>query len=160
MQRTRIDIPENKRAELVKLLNSLLADALDLKLQAKQAHWNVKGPNFIALHELFDKVAESADEHADEIAERITALGGLAEGTLDVISKRSTLSAYPLNIATGREHVEALASALAMFAKTVRTAIDRADELGDKDTADLFTVVSRETDKNLWFVDAHTQAER
>jgi starvation-inducible DNA-binding protein len=159
MHRTRIDIPEDRRNPLVALLNERLADALDLKLQAKQAHWNVRGPNFIALHELFDKVAETADEHADLMAERAGTLGGPAQGTVGVVSKQTSLPAYPLDIASGRDHVNALANALATFGKLVRAAIDRANELGDADTADLFTEVSRETDKNLWFVEAHVQAD-
>jgi starvation-inducible DNA-binding protein len=160
MHRTKIDIPKERRAELVKLLNDRLADVLDLHLQAKQAHWNVRGPNFIALHELFDKVAEAAEEHSDLIAERAGQLGGPSDGTVQVVVKKTTLSPYPLNIASGYEHVEALSSALAAFGKLAREAIDRANKLEDADTADLFTEVSRETDQNLWFVEAHLQAER
>lgn len=160
MHRTKIDLPEKTRVELVSLLNERLSDVLDLKLQAKQAHWNVRGPHFFTLHELFDKVAEDADEHADLIAERIGQLGGVAEGTSQVVVKKSTLPPYPLQIAAGRDHVEALSTALAAFARTVREGIDAADKAGDKGTADLFTEVSRETDKNLWFVEGHLQAER
>lgn len=160
MHRTRIDIPESQRKQTIELLNARLADAIDLQLQAKQAHWNVKGPNFIALHELFDKIAEEAEEFVDEIAERATALGGIAEGTSQVVAKRTTLTAYPLDAKDGRTHVEALSSILAAFGKNVRAAIAQADELGDADTADLFTGVSRKADKYLWFVEAHLQAER
>jgi starvation-inducible DNA-binding protein len=160
MHRTKNDIPENRRAEIVKLLNDRLADVLDLKSQAKTAHWNVRGPHFFMLHELFDKVAETADEHADLIAERAGQLGGIAEGTVQIVVKKSSLAPYPTNISSGREHVEALSGALATFAKLVRAGIDQADQLGDKDTADLFTEISRDTDKNLWFVEAHLQAER
>lgn len=160
MHQTRIDLPEVKRAPLSQLLNERLAEVLDLQMQAKQAHWNVKGPSFIALHELFDKVAESAEEHADLIAERIAILGGVAEGTVQVASHKSKLPPYPLNIKDGLAHCNALATTLAAFGKAVRASIDRANELGDADTADLFTEVSRETDKNLWFVEAHLQAER
>jgi starvation-inducible DNA-binding protein len=160
MHKTRIDITANKRTKLCALLNARLADAIDLKAQAKQAHWNVKGPSFIALHELFDSVAGHADGFADTIAERITALGGTAEGTLAVAVERTGLKPYPLDIADGRDHVEALSSALAMAAKSTRAAIDAADDIGDKDTADLFTGISRELDKDLWLVEAHIQAER
>lgn len=159
MHRTRIDLPENKRADLVGLLNARLVDVLDLKMQAKVAHWNVRGPRFIMLHELFDKIAEIADEHADEIAERCAALGGIAEGTVQAVAKSTKLAPYPTSISNGRDHVEAITTALATFAMAVRQAIDRADELGDKDTADLFTAVSRDIDKYLWFVEAHLQAE-
>ena len=157
---TRIDIPAKQRPALIELLNQRLADMIDLHLQAKQAHWNVKGPSFIALHELFDDVAEETDEQADTIAERVTALGGEAEGSLQVVSKQSKLKPYPLHLKTGKEHVEALSDALAAAGKSIRAAIDQSNELGDADTADLFTGISRELDKKLWFVEAHLQADR
>jgi starvation-inducible DNA-binding protein len=160
MHHTKNDIPESKRVEIVKLLNARLSDGLDLALQAKQAHWNVKGPHFIGLHELFDKVHDHAEEWVDLIAERTTALGGVAEGTVQVVSKKTNLSEYPLTISNGPDHVEALASALASFGKLVRASIDKANELGDADTADLFTEVSRGTDQDLWFVEAHLQAPK
>jgi starvation-inducible DNA-binding protein len=158
MHNTKIDLPEDKRTELVEILNQRLADVADLKSQAKQAHWNVKGMHFIALHELFDKVATSADEHTDLIAERITTLGGTAYGTVRQAAQKSSLAEYPLEITDGTAHVDALSSALADFGRKVRADIDRAGEIGDQDTADLFTEVSRETDKNLWFVEAHIQS--
>ncbi|MCE9530094.1 MAG: DNA starvation/stationary phase protection protein Dps [Planctomycetes bacterium] len=157
---TRIDVPTEQRKPLIELLNNRLADMIDLHLQAKQAHWNVKGPSFIALHELFDDIAGEADEHADTIAERVTAVGGEAEGTLAVVAKRSKLKAYPLTIKTGLEHVEALADAMAAVGKAIRAAIGQSDEIGDADTADLFTGISRDLDKKLWFVEAHLQAPK
>lgn len=157
---TRIDIPQPQRVALIDLLNARLADTIDLHLQAKQAHWNVKGPSFIALHELFDDIAGELDEHADTIAERVTALGGEANGTLAAVAKQTKLKAYPSGLKTGREHVEALADAIASAGKGVRAAIAQADELGDADTADLFTGMSRDLDKKLWFVEAHLQADR
>ena len=160
MHKTRIDLAEAVRKAAIALLQARLADAVDLATQAKQAHWNVKGPSFISLHELFDRIAGDGAAHADLIAERIVALGGTAEGTAAVAAERSVLPRYPLAIAAGAEHVEALATALAAFGKAVRADIDRAAELGDQDTADLFTEVSRGADKNLWFVEAHAQASR
>jgi starvation-inducible DNA-binding protein len=160
MHPTRIDIPEDKRIAITRLLNDRLADAIDLKTQAKQAHWNVKGPNFIALHELFDKISEDIDEQVDELAERVTTLGGVAEGTIRAVAARSRLPEYPLHIKSGLDHVQALANSLASFGKAVRAAIDQSTELGDANTADLFTGISRDTDKNLWFVEAHLQADR
>jgi starvation-inducible DNA-binding protein len=157
---TKNDLSSEVRQKVVKLLSDRLADAIDLGLQAKQAHWNVKGPNFIALHELFDSVAGAATEHTDEIAERITALGGVADGTLKSVAARTSLKPYPENLAAGRDHVEALATALAAFGKNIRAAIDLASAAGDQDTADLFTGVSRDVDKKLWFVEAHLHAER
>jgi len=141
------------------LLNQQLADLLDLGLQAKQAHWNVKGPNFIGLHELFDKVAEELEEFTDDIAERAVELGGIAFGTVQSVSGNSRLEAYPLDVTSGREHISALSDALATFGKTTRAAIDAAGKAGDADTADLFTGVSRGVDKLLWMVEAHTQAK-
>jgi starvation-inducible DNA-binding protein len=160
MHKTKNDLPLKKRTEVTKLLNERLADLIDLKLQTKQAHWNVRGPHFIALHELFDKVASAVDEHVDVVAERIGALGGIAEGTLKAVSDRTSLSAYKLDISSGRDHVEALSSALAAAGKEVRAAIDKADSIGDADTADIFTAVSRTLDHYLWFVEAHLQADK
>ena len=157
---TRNDLPARVREQVAELLNARLADAIDLGAQSKYAHWNVKGPNFIALHELFDKVNEEVEDYVDDIAERAVQLGGVAEGTARTASKRSSLAEYPAKAVDGRSHVEALSSALAAFGKSARKAIDQADELGDLDTADLFTEVSRGIDKWLWFVEAHLQAER
>lgn len=159
MHPTRIDIPLKTREQLALILNERLADLLDLQLQAKQAHWNFKGPQFMALHQLFDAVAEAVEEFVDTVAERIVTLGGTAEGTVKAVSSRSKLAAYPEHITSGRDHVAALAAALATVAKTIRDAIDNATELADAGTADLFTEVSRGLDKHLWFVEAHLQSE-
>lgn len=157
LHNTKIDISKAKREKIVAILNSRLADAIDLKSQAKQAHWNVKGMNFIALHELFDRVATELETHIDDIAERVTTLGGTAMGTVRVSARQSSLAEYPLEITDGAAHVDALSSALSDFGKKVRADIDKTDELGDADTADLFTGVSRSVDKLLWFVEAHAQ---
>ena len=157
MHNTKIDIPRETREKLIETLNLRLADAMDLKSQAKQAHWNVKGMNFIALHELFDQVATDVEAHVDTIAERVTTLGGTALGTVRVAAEKSTLSQYPLEITDGHAHVEALSNALADFGRKVRADIDEADALGDMDTADIFTGISREIDKLLWFIEAHIQ---
>ncbi len=157
LHKSKIDIAQGKREKLVVILNQRLADASDLKSQAKQAHWNVKGANFIALHELFDRVATELDPIVDDIAERVTTLGGTALGTVRVAAQSSTLAEYPLEITDGSAHVDALSNALADFGKKVRADIDATDELGDADTADLMTSVSRSIDKLLWFVEAHQQ---
>ena len=158
MHNTKNDLVRGTREEVVEILNARLADVIDLKTQAKQAHWNVKGSHFVGLHELFDRVAIAAEAHTDLIAERITALGGTAFGTARVVAKNSSLAEYPLEIVDGTAHVDALSSALAAFGKNVRRGIDDTDKLGDKTTADLFTEVLRENDKLLWFVEAHIQA--
>jgi len=157
MHPTKNDLPQKTRAKVIAVLSDRLADATDLMLQGKQAHWNVKGPNFIALHELFDKVVESAEEWVDLTAERIVQLGGQAEGTVQATAARTTLAPYPLSIVSGADHVEALSSSLAAYGKKVRSAIEKTDKLGDKDSSDIFTEISRDVDKYLWFVEAHNQ---
>jgi starvation-inducible DNA-binding protein len=159
LYKTGNDIPESQRVKINVLMNSRLADAIDLQAQLKQAHWNVKGPNFIGLHELFDKIAESVEVYVDLIAERIIQLGGIAEGTVRISAKRSRLQEYPLDIADGSTHVDAVVHALSTFGHEVRESIEEADALKDADAADIFTEVSRGIDKWLWFVEAHIQAK-
>ena len=151
------DLSLSRRKELVVLMNQRLADAIDLQMQMKQAHWNVKGPSFIALHELFDQVYGAVSGYVDLIAERIIQLGGIAEGTVRVAASRSQLSEYPLALASGMAHVEAVARALATLGHAARASINEADTLEDAVTADLFTEVARGVDKWLWFVEAHAQ---
>jgi starvation-inducible DNA-binding protein len=158
--KTKNDLPERTRVKAVELLNARLADCIDLQTQTKQAHWNVKGPTFFALHELFDKISGDVQGYVDDMAERAVQLGGVAEGTVRTVAMRSSLAEYSASGADGRSHVDALSSALAAFGKAARKAIDEAHELGDLDTADLFTEISRGIDKWLWFVEAHLQAER
>jgi starvation-inducible DNA-binding protein len=157
---TENDLPKNARVELISIINQRLADAIDLQTQLKQAHWNVKGPHFIGLHELFDKIAEEVESYVDMIAERAVQLGGIAEGTARVTAARSRLDEYPLDIADGSAHVEAVARALSTFGREARLSIDQTDALDDADTADIFTEISRGIDKWLWFVEAHTQAPK
>ena len=160
MQPTKNDLSPKTRKKVIETLADRLADATDLMLQTKQAHWNVKGPSFIALHELFDKINDAAEDWVDLIAERIVQLGGTAEGTVQATAKRTSMKPYSLTIVSGTDHVEALSSSLAAFGKKVRIAIDKTGKAGDADTADLFTEVSRDVDKYLWFVEAHNQASR
>jgi starvation-inducible DNA-binding protein len=156
---TRNDLDEATREKLVTLLNARLADTFDLYSQLKQAHWSVRGSDFIQLHELYDTVAESVLEFVDEIAERATALGGLATGTVRMAAEASSLDEYPLDAIAGEETVQVVADRLATYGAAVREAIDVTDsELGDIDTSDLFTEISRSIDKHLWFVEAHVQA--
>ena len=159
MYKTKNDLPVAARTLLIDLCNARLADAIDLQTQCKQAHWNVKGPDFIALHELFDKLNEDVEEYVDLIAERAVQLGGVAEGTARVVAKHSTLPEYAAKSGSGLAHVDALSSALAAFGKVAREAIAKSDEIKDADTVDMFTEISRGTDKWLWFVEAHLQAE-
>jgi starvation-inducible DNA-binding protein len=154
---TKNDLPLNVRTKAINLLNERLADCIDLQTQCKQAHWNVKGTNFIALHKLFDEINEAVEEYVDLLAERVVQLGGVAEGTARIVAERSGLDQYPLNAVTGREHVEGLSSALAKFGREARAAIDAMDDVGDADSMDILTEISRGTDQWLWFVEAHQQ---
>jgi len=156
---TRNSLPEKTRLEISALLQARLADSIDLMMQAKQAHWNVKGPHFIALHELFDKVYTDTGVYVDLIAERIVQLGGMAQGTIRAAAKASGMPEYPLDISNGKKHVAELAHAVAFYGETIREAIELSTVLGDAGTADLLTQISRGADLNLWFVEAHEQAE-
>lgn len=156
--KTRIDLPPEKRTQLIALLNQHLADTFDLFGQCKQAHWNVKGPQFHQLHLLFDELAELVEGFVDLIAERVTALGGTALGTVRMAGGASRLAEYPLDPGGSMAHVEALADRFAALAASTRAAIDAAGSLGDADTSDLLTEVSRGLDKSLWFLEAHVQA--
>lgn len=155
---TRNDIRQPLRSRLIELLNARLADAIDLQTQTKTAHWNVKGPGFIALHELFDRIHGSVTEYVDLLAERAVQLGGVAEGTARAVAARSELDDYPLDIAADQQHVHAMADALGAFGSRVRRAIGEAEDLHDPGTTDLFTEISRGIDRWLWLVEAHLQA--
>ena len=154
------DISLQRRSELNALLNQRLADAVDLQMQMKQAHWNVKGPSLLGLHELFDKVARTVESYVDVIAKRIVQLGGIAQGTVRVSAERSLLEEYPFTIADGAAHVGAVAKALSTFGHEARSTINQATELGDPDTADLFREISRGIDQWIWFIEAHSQATK
>ena len=154
---TSLKLTESTRQQIIDILNARLADTIDLKTQAKQAHWNVKGPEFFQLHELFDSIAGHLDDHADLIAERVTALGGTALGTARIAASTSAIPEYDLDAVGGLDHVVALSERLAKAANQFRTEIDRTDDLGDKATADLFTQITRDADKDLWFLEAHLQ---
>jgi starvation-inducible DNA-binding protein len=147
------------KAVVIRLLNARLADAIDLALLTKQAHWNVKGRQFIALHEMFDGLRTEIDGHVDTMAERVVQLGGTALGTTQVVAKASALAPYPTGITSAREHLAALIERYASVANATRAAIDAADRAGDKDSADILTGVSRGLDKALWFLEAHVQED-
>lgn len=154
---TSVNLNESTRQKSIDILNARLADTIDLKTQAKQAHWNIKGPEFFQLHELFDSIATHLDDQADLIAERITALGGYALGTARLSASGSSIPEYDLDAVGGLDHVVALSSRLAQAANQFRADIDTTDDLGDKATSDLFTQITREADKDLWFLEAHLQ---
>lgn len=160
MYTTENDVSLDHRTNLNRLMNQRLATAIDLQMQMKQAHWNVKGPSFIALHELFDKAYEEVEGYVDTIAERIVQFGGIAHGTVRSSAASTELADYPAAISDGLAHVEAVARALSTFGSEVRNMICEANELEDAGTADLFTEISRGIDKMLWFVEAHSQAAK
>jgi starvation-inducible DNA-binding protein len=155
LQPTHNKLTQNIRGQSVELLNRHLAAAIDLHGQVKQAHWNVRGPAFIAIHELFDKVAAEVEEYSDMIAERAGALGGVAKGGIKNVSETSFLKPYPLEIDNEQAHIEAVSAALAAFGDSAREAINKSDDFGDPVTADLFTQIVRQLDLKLWFVESH-----
>jgi starvation-inducible DNA-binding protein len=157
MHKTLIDLPLAARKSVIAILQANLSNAVDLGIQAKLAHWNVRGATFISLHELFDKVSEQAFEHADMIAERIGQLGGVVHGTVQETAKETGLPKFSSKFSKPTETVTAVAKALAAFGKSGRAAIETTDDLDDEVTSDLFTEVTRATDKMLWFVEAHLQ---
>ena len=154
---TRNDLPAEVRGRVISLLNQHLADTFDLYSQTRQGHWNVKGPEFFQLHELFDRLADEVEDYVDLIAERVTALGGTALGTARMSAAASRLDEYPADVSRGLSSVEALAARYAALAAFTREAIDLSARAGDADTADLFTEISRGLDKALWFLEAHLQ---
>jgi starvation-inducible DNA-binding protein len=158
MYETLNDLPLATRNRMIELLNARLADAIDLRTQLKVAHWNVKGPQFIALHKLFDEIVDDADEYVDLLAERAVQLGGVADGTARQVAEHSSLDEYgATNGGEGQDHVHAVADALATFGRSAREAIELAADAKDQDTSDIFTEISRGTDKWLWMVEAHAQ---
>jgi starvation-inducible DNA-binding protein len=155
MYNTANTLPAQIRSRSVALLNRHLAAAIDLHAQIKQAHWNVRGPTFIAIHEVLDKVADVVEEYSDKIAERAGTLGGTAEGTVQTAAERSFLEPYRLGVADAATHIAAVTEALAIFGESVRNAIGESDQFGDIDTSDLFTEISRGIDHQLWLVESH-----
>lgn len=160
MYASSIDLPDNVRSSSVALLNARLADAVDLAAQLNYAHWNVHGPHFMALHLLFDALHDEVDGNADLLAERVTAFGGTAEGTLQQAVAATSLPPYPTDANTEHVHLETLGRSFAAFASKVRAAIQDTTDAGDLGTADIFTEISRSADKALWKVEAHFRPKR
>jgi len=155
--KTQNDLSANAKSVSIGILNARLADSIDLALLTKQAHWNIKGPQFISLHEMIDGFRDELDEHVDTMAERVVQLGGTALGTTQVVAKATTLTPYPTEIHKTKDHLAELIQRYGKVANTVRKAIDDTDSAGDVDTSDLFTAYSRALDKQLWFLEAHVQ---
>jgi starvation-inducible DNA-binding protein len=155
MYKSQIDLSEAVRRQSWAVLQGRLSDCLDMEAQLKQAHWNVRGRDFYQLHRLFDELHGEIEELVDIIAERLTALGGVADGRVKMTARATSLSEYPADAVLGDAHLKALARALGQFGAATRRDIDAAAAFGDADTADVFTQVSRTVDKQLWFVEAH-----
>ena len=155
LRQTKNDLPAETRSEVARLLNARLADCVDLQTMCKQAHWNVRGAQFIALHKLFDKVYAAVGDYADLLAERVVQLGGTAEGTARMAAERTTLLDYPSTITRGSEHVAALSDVLAQFGRSTRMGISEMDDLEDYVSMDILTEISRGIDQWLWFVEVH-----
>lgn len=153
-----VGVPDKNRQALIALLNIHLANSTDIHSQVKWAHWNVKGKNFYQLHLLFDSVATHLEDHIDTIAERISALGGVANGTVRESAAKSAISEADLSAYDGPDMVKFLVHNVGHFTNALRTAIQEANDLEDDVTVDLFTTITREMDKDLWFIEAHTQA--
>src|SRR5258707_15819947 len=154
---SRNDLASNTKTVSIGTLNARLADSIDLALLTKQAHWNIKGLQFIALHEMIDGFRTELDEHVDTMAERVVQLGGTALGTTQAVAGSSTLAPYPTDIYAANDHLVALIDRYGKIASAVRAAIDETANAGDADTADLLTAFSRALDKSLWFLEAHLQ---
>jgi starvation-inducible DNA-binding protein len=159
MSRQNKALPEEQQTKLIELLNRRLADTIDLQLQSRQAYWNVKGPHFMALRELFDKVSQGVEEYTNLIAEHIVQLGGIAEGTAQAVARRSSLDEYWPSTAGGQDHINAISTTLSAFGKHARYASAQATELKDTDTAAIFTEIARGIDKWLWFVETSQQGD-
>ncbi|MCQ0969768.1 DNA starvation/stationary phase protection protein Dps [Paracoccus sp. TK19116] len=150
-------LKDNARKTSISELNARLADGIALGLAIKQAHWNVKGPNFIAVHELFDTVYARLQEHIDVMAERVQILDGVAVGTAQKVAADTTLKEYPTDLVKAQDHIKAVCERMRDHGEKLREAIDTTDEAGDADTADIFTAASRTADKDLWFMESHLE---
>ncbi|WP_428030555.1 DNA starvation/stationary phase protection protein Dps [Ancylobacter sp.] len=158
--KTANDVPSNAKKVAIELLNANLASGLDLSLAIKQAHWNLKGPQFIAVHEMLDGFRAEMDGHTDTMAERVVQLGGTALGTTQTVAEGTTLAPYPTDIYAIPDHLKALVERFGVVANSVRKAINESDDAGDPTTADIFTAASRSLDKALWFLESHLEDPR
>ncbi|MBX3390317.1 MAG: DNA starvation/stationary phase protection protein Dps [Phycisphaeraceae bacterium] len=153
--KTHNTLPKKIKADSIEVLQARLSDTLDAWSHTKQAHWNVRGPGFIAIHELFDKVADAIAESADAIAERLATLGGSPSGCSRDVAKNTSLKPYPHGIASEKKHVDALCASLSTLATSWREAIDHCDKSGDAVTTDLFTRLTGDLDKYIWLIESH-----
>jgi starvation-inducible DNA-binding protein len=161
LSETKNDIAQATRKKVASLLVQHVADGLDLHSQSKHAHWNVRGPHFLSIHKLLDRVAEAVEEHVDEMAYRAVQLGASVPGTIHAAVEISSLRRYPvMAFADALNHLAAVADTLADFGSKIRASIDATSEAGDADTSDLLTGVSRSVDKLLWMTESHLDEKK
>ncbi|HMO01520.1 MAG TPA: DNA starvation/stationary phase protection protein Dps [Oligoflexia bacterium] len=154
-RKTKIDISKNNALMIAKILNQTLADLSDLFTQLKQAHWNLQGANFIALHKFFDELAEEVEKAVDIVAERAVTLGYPAEGTARMAAASSRLPEFKSGFISDKNSIKLLIDRYALIAKNVRAAIEESESYGDLITADLFIDLGAMLDKSLWFLESH-----
>ncbi len=158
MYENRVALPENVKQQVTQVMQESLAEASDMHSQAKFAHWNVKGDNFYQLHLVFDQVAKVIGKQVDPIAERITQLGGVANGTLRQAACVSKIPEYPVDTIAGMDHVRALADALGHYCQNLRETSDKVGDLGDEPTSDFFNQLIVDAEEQLYFLESHLEA--
>jgi starvation-inducible DNA-binding protein len=149
---TRIDIPEEQRVALVALMNATLKSTICASLAVKFAHWNVKGGGFHPIHKLFDDIYEHLLDAGDTIAERITALGGVAEGLYQMLGEQPVYQA----IQPGQDvtsHIQAVADTLGNVINQYRKASELSGNM-DLNTQDVYISLGRDIEKDLYFIEA------
>jgi starvation-inducible DNA-binding protein len=147
-------LPESARTRIAEALNAVLADGLDLHASLEGAHWNLKGPEFPALHLLFEQIATGLAAHDGAVAERAVTLGARACGTVRHVARTSRIADYPQETARELEHVRLLADRIDTFLEGVRAARGVAEAAGATDTVDLLTGIATELEKHGGFLRA------
>jgi len=151
---TALDMATENRKKLAAILNQTLADMSDLKSHAKQAHWNLRGENFVSYHKLADKVADEADAAADSVAERCAQIGGYVYGLLSHAAKNTTVPAFPEDVNDEEDCMDALLESVSHICGTCRKNIAATQDLSDYATSDMYIDITRAFDKLAWMLNA------